>query len=203
MQRGLNTIFGKQPQKESFAVPCSSSPDGHFYVSPEFQGTEVGKDYTTVFVDTKKLLAHMREFDPEMLKHAEKKFRGETPQDWINVNSKEKPYNTGSFVCKNPVDPNHSSPWANTKLPQGFEKALWKIFGFSSALKELENEFHKPHLSFHTGNAGMFVLAEKLNLPCIPIQVQTGNLESVKSLTAILNSIGYTGSSPPAKILNI
>ncbi len=169
----------------TYSVPCdhTAATDETFHAKPEFleyhqrPDTEYGATY--IMADVKKLIEMIRETDPEMIEHAKYKYRGETAQEWLEVNSEENPYNTGSF----------SYARTQTNRPKdNFVNALKEVFGLSS---NPEPEYMK-RLTMSTGNAGMLILLEEAGVSQIPIGFGADNRNDALEL---INKIG-TGNNP-------
>lgn len=83
-----------------FSIPCNNpaAKDGVFYCQPSFYDSATLRDnYEYIMVDTKKLIAQLKSDNPEMLDHAERKFRGGTAEQWLETTAIENPRDMGMW----------------------------------------------------------------------------------------------------------
>ena len=86
--------------KTVLAIPCKhpAAKDGVFYCEPSYINVaHMQNDFEYVLLDTKKVIAHLRERNPELLQHAEYKFRGETAESWLESMSPQHPLDMGQW----------------------------------------------------------------------------------------------------------
>lgn len=151
-----------------FAVPCAKAEDGVFYCKPEFYDGDLRKNYHCFIASTPHLLKRIERDEPRMINHAQFKFRGETGEEWLECNSVQNAYETGSFVVKS---------------------------ADSDAYISEETE-----LSFSSGNAGLLMLMQDLELPFVPVGVEKGGWEEgyirKHYVQSLRDDIGYVSQGP-------
>lgn len=157
LERELSMEPPKKPD-DMFAVPCPQAKDGVFYCKPDYYLGNIHDEFEYMLVDTQQLIARIRQDDPKTLEHARYKFAGETPEGWMEVNSPEYPYKTGSFAV---------GEFIRTRN------------GLSPGLG----------ITMTTGNAGLLVLADELQLPFIPIVIPKSS--GAENIAVIKRQLGY------------
>lgn len=167
-----------------FVIPCPQAKDGVFYCKPEFHEGFIEDQYESVLVDTKKLINRILQDDPKMYEHARYKFANTKVEDYLENNSFRSPFNTGSLATTpKGIDRNRNS--------LDITSPIYKNTPYSPAMPLHEDMNSHPDLkvTLCSGNAGMLILAEQLNLPFIAISVNKAWGPHV--IEAVKKEIGY------------
>lgn len=160
--------------KTVFAIPCNNpaAKTGFFYCQPgDYQ---LGaKDCYVILADTQKLIAKIRDDDPEMLNHADYKFEESKAEDWLEDNSQRDAPGTGKYVYNEIV---------GYKKDQRQKSAR---ADFSTATAS------KSGLTLNAGKASMLRLIQDLNLPFVPVAIYKAGCD----LSELTKLIGYQPKS--------
>lgn len=145
---------------EVFAIPCPyrNYEAGQFFMKYDYDGNDESHHY--FMADTEKLIAKIAQDDPEMIDHAQRKYEGDMPEDWLKYNSKDNPCAIGVFVFDEYVNVE-----GRTGLRQQIKNLAQNRHGYQTS-----NGL--PYaLTFSEGWAGTLILIQNLKLPFVPIAV--------------------------------
>lgn len=175
-----------------YAIPCThpACKTGEFYLKYALFEYE-SKNFHYFLADTKKLVAQIEQDDPKMIEHALWKYKGDSPEGWLEYNSIEHAPDMGSFVFNRYVNfEARLTKWQKVK------ESIHNALNPNRLSVSEEPEENISALTMNTGQACMLIVAQELDLPFVPIAVhrEEGDEENIELLKKL---IGYDEEIEP------
>jgi hypothetical protein len=118
-------------------------------------------DFDFVLLDTKKVIANLRERNPELLEHAECKFRGESAESWLKAASRISPLDMGQWGYKYGVISMQAGEASMIKLVQELNLPCFPI-AISKGYGELVLKDLRVFLGYRDADITDFLDAETI-----------------------------------------
>jgi len=158
-----------------YAIPCNhpACEDGVFYMETEFP--KDWKDTEHFLVDRKSFMQMMSEEAPHMIKHAYYKFGEDQAENRFRNGKQTFKPSMGTYVYDSYV-----SYRDRLTFKQHFQNRFYEFIGKG----KFYVQFSEPFIDLTSGDAETMILAQELDLFCVPISVKKtkNNLHHIEAL---------------------